>query len=262
MQEIIDGIQSGDLNNNQILQLLVKYEEKSVTEFNEACDAVEKAEQDKTDLSEELTMAMKVIKDQASAMDSARPKFNKLAGQLKVSQNSISAQELTIKTLRKENKNLREQVKRVKASGASDKKKVERMEKMLRVKNKEAVRKTPIALGQLRTVYNFDNEVLQVYPSYVSCSIGDDDILTDIITLLYTQHNGCFVMVSLHRGEAVFSTFLNPDNTLSDRYIKSFRNNSMSPSKAVRDHATEWLLRVNIHQKTQVKENDLVCYEG
>lgn len=117
-------------------------------------------------------------------------------------------------------------------------------------------------MAQFPCVYNVDGEMLVVYPQMHRMNLGDGSKV-DQAVLLFTDMSGVFLTACLDvNHEAVFSSPLRNGCNLSERTVNTYRKHSIRPSQAVVDFARIWLYRVNIEQKAQVEQVDLILYKG
>lgn len=191
-------------------------------------------------------------------------KNNSLADSLRstlVLNTSLEAQKTTTsKMLKVANKDL----KQVKSNLANQKKNNTTLSKRcerLTKENKELATNSVVDMPPFCCVYHVGDEQLYIFPQRHIMSNGDS--IVEQTVLLYTDLMGVFLTTCLDdNNEAVFSSPLKPECTLSERTIETYSKNSISPSVEAREFATQWLYRVNIEQKTRVERADMIKFTG
>ena len=244
MQELINKINSGELSNKQIIEELVVFNDKTVDEYNEACDIIENSrahleELEKTNAEYEHTLKM-----QHEALLKLKTNQDLIKNKTTIYKNKAESLEHQLSVMRKENKSQREQIKRNKAAIKQRDAKLAKLEKF-KGKKEDTVK-------PMKTVYMRDNHILQVYPSRIEGKFGDQ------VVLLYSPMNGCYITCFLgENNELTHSSFINSDSTASERTKTLIKNNTMQIPDDVKDFAVSWLYRINIKQKMILAPSDL-----
>ena len=251
MQNIIDKIQTGDISNNQLLQQLTTYNDKTVDEFNEVVDKVE-------ELSDSLESQNNILVKQHAALlkqDNDKKIFQANEESLKKQSVAYQLENQTLKRqiviMKKDTKAIKEQVTRLKASSKLRDSKIKKLEKA-------KASKKDTKMDALDTIYCKNQDVLVVYPAKLL--LGFEDSKQQQVVLLYTDRKGCFVTCFLNSdNEAAFSSFIDEDAGISDQTRKLINKNTLQVPDDVAEFAQQWLYRINVIQKMEINAIDLVC---
>lgn len=275
MQEIINEVIAGTLNTNQLLTKLHTFGDDSAKEFNALFDESAMQKSIITDLEalrveheKALTETGQVLKAQHEAVElqaaneKALIKNNEMLKKIAMTERNnytvlkeaSLAKDLAISTTKKELKEAKKKEKDAKALNIIKQKKIDRL-----MKNKPS-KELPIE-GMIHTVYAVNDEIFQLYPPTLTCGLGGK-VQDKMVVLLFTNRNGCFITASYFDDDIIFSSWLNPDNTLAEKTLKTIENNTTLPSDEAKDFALSWLRRVNVTQKGKLTKRDTLTYRG
>ena len=246
MQNIINQIQSGDINTNQLLQQLTTYESKAVDDFNESLDRNDA-------IAKELESAHYTLKKQHEAIlkqvdneeiykdnQAYYQSVNKaMIDSCKVSDHKLSVE-------KKEHKAAKEQIKRNKAAATMKDKKIDALTKQL-----DKLKTNQKSMGELVQIAHIEDEQLLMFPTRQIVNGKRSAVL------LYTNGNGCYLTGHLVGEKAAFSTFIKRDSKLADKTKIMIENNSMKPSERIEEIAGKWLYKINVMQNCDIKAEDL-----
>ena len=242
MQNIINNLD--DWNKKTLIAELVAFNDKTVDEYNEACEIVENNQAYIAEIESKNTDCMAALAKQHEALIMLKKNKDTLLNRTTIAQNKCDSLEHQLSVLRKESKAQREQIKRNKAAIKQRDAKLSKLEKF-KGKKEDTVK-------PMKTVYLRDTHVLQVYPSRIEGKFGDQ------VVLLYSPMNGCYVTCYLdENNELSHSSFINDDSKASERTIALINNNTMQIPDDVKEFAAVWLYRVNVKQKRTLMTSDL-----
>jgi len=252
MENILKAIQSGDMTDNKLLELLVKHEDKNVDDYNEIHDT--------------LILRDKALTEQSAILKKQHEALLKQDGDKKIFQ----ANEQSLKTqsiaFQVENENLKHQLSVMKKEAKASKEQIKRNKAAIAqrdAKLKKAskpTKETGIKLHELNTIYCKGEDVLLIYPTKLT--LGIDDVKQEQIALLYTNRKGCFTTAFLdNNDEVAFSTFIDDKAEISEQTRKLINKNCMQISDDAAEFAQQFLYRVNRVQNMKLNQFDLTCFK-
>jgi hypothetical protein len=250
MENILKAIQSGDITDDKLLELLVKNENKNVDDYNEIHDTLllrDKALNEQSSILEKQHLAL-------LKQDADKKIFIENEGSLKAQSIGFQVENKNLKhqlaVMKKEAKASKEQIKRNKAAIAQRDAKLKKASK--------PAKESGIKLHELNTVYCKGEDVLLIYPSKLT--IGVDGVKQEQIALLYTNRKGCFITAFLNNDDEVaFSTFIDDKADISEQTKKLINKNCMNISDDAAEFAQQFLYRVNRVQNMKLNAFDFAC---
>ena len=193
MQKIIDKIQAGELSQIQLISELVQYNEKTISEYDEACDVVENNQTKIEEMEAEQKRIVKyaeVIKNQGLvAVDYAKSLESKNI--------ILSAENKEIKQLRNDNKSL----KKLKAKHAeTSKKQITRIDSLTSdcrdYRAQIAVNKSDIARLRLTGMKTIGDYSFTIFPS--KTKIADKGVIETQVNLVVMDNKGNMKVIGVN----------------------------------------------------------------
>lgn len=195
MQTIINKILAGELNQKQLVEALVDYNDKTIAEYDEACDVVDNNQLQINKL--EATARQRedniktIEKNALVAVDYAR--------KLESDNARLMAGNKELKALKAENKKLKAQTKR---QAEANKKAITRNESLTkeykRLNKEVAVHKSDIARLRLTGHKEIGKYAFSIFP----CKISDESNIKKVV-LIASDKSGNMKCVTVDNGEVV-----------------------------------------------------------
>jgi len=194
MQKIIDKILSGDLSQKNLIEELIKFNDESINEYNEACDVNDanqlKINKLEADARQREANIVTIEKNALIAVDYAKS--------LESANISLKADNKDIKQLRNENKSL----KKLKANHAqSSKKQLARIESLTKdckdYREQIAVNKSDIARLRLTGMKTIGKYSFTIFPS--KTEIVENGKAEKQVNLVIMDSNGNLKIIGVNK---------------------------------------------------------------
>ena len=243
---------------NEALQAIIDNNNAHVDEFNELYDKHEALKVQSDELQAKQVDTDRVMDAQHNAIEK---NFNDNVALKQGMANLKKTSDHQLQQMTKEVKELKVANKKLKAANVEKQKKIDRLAKTKNNHDPLAVDKNGFInheLGWLYTIYQTEEEVLQIYPHELTLSHAGSHTSKQI-PLIYSDKSGSYISAVLGEYNQVeWSSVAKFEDDTPDRtknLVKKFL--MLNPSERVTDIAKNWLYSVNVMQDRKIKPADV-----
>ena len=243
---------------NAAVQAIIDNNNNQVDEFNELLDKYEAMSVDYDLLKTKLVETDKVMECQHQAI---KKNFEDNVALKRSGEALKKTTDHQLQQMSKELKELKAANKKLKAASSEKQKKIDRLSKTKQKNDPLAVDKNGFInheLGHLYTIYQSDDEVLQIYPHELTLS-HKDGYSSKQIPLIYSDKSGSYISAVLGEDNEVewssVAKFEDDTPERTQKLVKKFL--MLKPSERVQEIAKNWLYKVNVMQSRKIKLVDV-----